>query len=130
MGAADDKAVVTKFFATRMSDFETARTLMHDDATWTVPGDLPLSGVFDGKEAIFSGLLSVHTDDFKEITSEVTRMVSENGTVVVEYHARGVTKKDRVYDTIYYYVVDVTGGKISAVRQSLDTQYAQRVLYS
>ena len=56
--------------------------------------------------------------------------VAENGTVVVEYHARGVTNKDREYDAIYYYVVDVVDGKIKAVRQSLDTQYAHRVLYS
>jgi hypothetical protein len=31
----------------------------------TVPGDLPLSGVFRGKQAIFDGFLSVHGDDFK-----------------------------------------------------------------
>jgi len=130
VGATEDKEVVTKFFVTRMSDFETARTLMHDDATWTVPGDLPLSGVYRGKESIFRDMLGVHTDDFKEITSEVTRLIAENGTVVVEYHARGITKKDREYDTIYYYVVDVVDGKISAVRQSLDTQYAHRVIYT
>ena len=130
MGNADDKDVVTQFFATRMSDHDTARTLMHDDATWTVPGDLPLSGVYRGKDSIFADFLGVHTDDFKEITSEVTRMVAEDGTVVVEYHARGITKKDREYDTVYYYVVDVVDGKIAAVRQALDTQYAQRVLYS
>jgi ketosteroid isomerase-like protein len=130
MGVADDKAVVTKFFATRMTDFDIAKTLMHDDATWTIPGELPLSGVFAGKQAIFDGFMSAHTDDFKEITSEVTRMIAENGTVVVEYHARGITKKDREYDTIYYYVVDVVDGKIAAVRQSLDTQYANRVIYT
>jgi ketosteroid isomerase-like protein len=130
MGAEDDKAVVTRFFATRMSDFDTARSLMHEDATWTIPGELPLSGVYEGRQAIFDDYLGAHTNDFKEITSEVTRMIAENGTVVVEYHARGVTNKDREYDAIYYYVVDVVDGKIKAVRQSLDTQYAHRVLYS
>jgi ketosteroid isomerase-like protein len=130
MGASEDKEVVSKFFASRMSDLDTARRLMHEDATWTVPGDLPLSGVFKGRAAIFDDFLSTHTNDFKEITSEVTRMVSENGTVVVEYHARGVTNRDREYDTVYYYIVDVADGRISAVRQSLDTQYTHRVLYS
>jgi ketosteroid isomerase-like protein len=130
VGAEDDKAVVTRFFATRMSDFDTARSLMHEDATWTIPGELPLSGVYEGRQAIFDDYLGAHTNDFKEITSEVTRMIAENGTVVVEYHARGVTNKDREYDAIYYYVVDVVDGKIKAVRQSLDTQYAHRVLYS
>jgi len=130
MGSEDDKAVVTQFFASRMSDFDTARSLMHEDATWTIPGELPLSGVYEGRQTIFDDYLGAHTNDFKEITSEVTRMIAENGTVVVEYHARGVTNKDREYDAIYYYVVDVVDGKIKAVRQSLDTQYAHRVLYS
>jgi hypothetical protein len=45
-----------------MSDFETARTLMHDHATCTLPGDLPLSGVREGKASIFhriAGFLNV-----------------------------------------------------------------------
>jgi ketosteroid isomerase-like protein len=130
MGTAEDKDVVSRFFASRMTDFDTARGLMHEDATWTVPGSLPLSGVFKGRDAIFEEFMATHTNDFKEITSEVTRMIAENGTVVVEYHARGVTNKDRRYDTVYYYIVDVVDGRISAVRQSLDTQYTQRVLYS
>jgi ketosteroid isomerase-like protein len=130
VGTAEDKDVVQRFFATRMTDPDTARALVRDDATWTVPGDLPLSGTYRGKESIFRDFLGVHTDDFKEITSEVTRVIAENGTVVVEYHARGITKKDREYDTVYYYVVDVVDGRIAAVRQALDTQYAQRVLYT
>ena len=112
-----------------MSDLDTAAGFMHEDAVWIVPGSLPLSGVFKGRQAIFDGLLRVHTNDFKEITSEVTRLIADDGVVVVEYHARGVTNKDREYDTVYYYVVDVVDGRIKQVRQSLDTQYSQRVLY-
>ena len=124
-----DKAVVERFFATRFHDQDTARTLVAEDAQWHIPGDLPLSGTFDGREAIFRDYLGAHTNDFKEITSTVNRVIAEDGCVVVEYHATGTTVKDRTYDTIYYYVVDVRDGKIQQVRQAMDTQYAQRIIY-
>jgi uncharacterized protein len=130
MSSAADKAVVERFFASRFHDQDTARSLMAPDATWTIPGSLPLSGVYEGREAIFRDYLGNHTNDFKEISSTVTRMIAEDGCVVVEYHARGVTVKDRPYDTTYYYVVDVRDGLIQAVRQSLDTQYAHDVIYT
>ncbi len=127
---AADKAVVERFFATRFHDQDTARTLVAEDARWIIPGRLPLSGTFEGREAIFRDYLGTHTDDFKEITSQVLRTIADDGCVVVEYHAAGTTVKDRPYDTIYYYVVDVRDGLIRQVRQSLDTQYAQDVIYT
>jgi uncharacterized protein len=124
-----DRAVVAEFFATRFTDKARARELVHPDAVWIIPGTLPLSGVFDGRDAIFDKYLGQHTDDFETVTSTVLRTIAEPGVVVVEYHATGRTRKGRDYDTIYYYVVDVVDGLITKVRQALDTQYAQRTIY-
>jgi ketosteroid isomerase-like protein len=129
VGTAEDKAVVMRFFETRFHDQDTARSLVAEDARWIIPGSLPLSGNYEGREAIFRDYLGQHTNDFKEITSKVLRTIAEDGCVVVEYHATGTTVKDRPYDAIYYYVVDVRDGLIQQVRQALDTQYAQRVIY-
>ena len=117
------------FFATRFTNKARARELVHPDAVWIIPGTLPLSGVFEGRDAIFDVYLGTHTDDFETVTSNVTRTIAEPGVVVVEYHATGRTKKGRDYDTVYYYVVDVSDGQIVKVRQSLDTQYAQATIY-
>ena len=129
MGVEEDRKVVDEFFATRFTNKDRARELVHPDAVWIIPGSLPLSGVFQGRESIFNDYLGTHTDDFETVTSKVTRTIAEPGVVVVEYHATGRTKKGRDYDTVYYYVVDVAGGQIVKVRQSLDTQYAQHTIY-
>jgi ketosteroid isomerase-like protein len=129
MGVEDDRKIVDEFFATRFGNKERAWELVHPDAIWIIPGTLPLSGVFEGRESIFADYLGTHTDDFETVTSEVLRTIAEPGVVVVEYHATGRTRKGRDYDTVYYYVVDVADGQITKVRQSLDTQYAQKTIY-
>lgn len=129
MGAEDDRAVVVEFFATRFGNKERAWELMHEDAVWIIPGFLPLSKIHQGRQMIFDDYLGTHTDDFETISSEVTRTIAEPGVVVVEYHAVGRTRKQRDYDTVYYYVVDVEDGRIKRVRQSFDTQYAQKTIY-
>ena len=130
MGAAENKAVVLRFFELRFADPKAAWELVAPDATWTIPGSLPLSGTFEGRQSIFDDYLGQHTNDFETITSEVTRAIAEDDLVVVEYHARGRTLTGRDYDTIYYYIVDVLDGRIQTVRQSLDTLYTKQTLYA
>lgn len=127
--ATANKQVVERFMATRFGDQDQARSLMAEKATWFIPGDLPLSGWFRGRDHIFDAYLGTHTDDFETVTSEIGRVIAEGDDVVVEYHAKGITKKGRDYDTSYYYVFEVRDGLIQSVKQSLDTQYAQRVIY-
>jgi ketosteroid isomerase-like protein len=129
VGVAENKALVLRFFELRNRDPAAARPLVAEDATWTIPGSLPMSGIYRGREAIFRDYLGRHSDDFETITSEITRTIAEGDTVVVEYHARGRTRRGRDYDTTYYYVVDLRDGRIQSVRQSLDTLYTRQTLY-
>lgn len=129
MGVEEDREVALRFFASRFHDKKAAWELVDEDATWIIPGSLPMSGEYRGRQAIFDDYLGKHTDEFETITSSVLRTIAEPGVVVVEYHAFGRTKSGRDYDTIYYYVVDLDGGKIVKVRQSLDTLYAKTVVY-
>jgi len=129
MTVEDDRKVVLDFFASRFSDKDKAWSLVDEKATWFIPGSLPLSGEYRGREAIFDEYLGKHTNDFETVTSTVTRTIAEPGVVVVEYHAMGRTRKGRDYDTTYYYIVDVADGKIVSVRQSLDTLYSKTVIY-
>jgi len=124
-----DRRVVQKFFDLRFKDPDGARQLVAEDAVWVIPGQLPMSATYTGRDEIFDKYLGHHTDDFEYVTSNVTRTISENGVVVVEYHATGRTRKGRDYDTMYYYVVDVEDGLIRRVRQSLDTLYSMTKIY-
>ena len=76
MGVEDDRAIVAEFFATRFGDKARAKELVHPDAIWIIPGTLPLSGVFNGRESIFNDYLGTHADDFETVTSEVTRTIA------------------------------------------------------
>ena len=128
--AADrDRDVVQKFFDLRFRDPDGARQLVAEEAVWVIPGQLPMSATYNGRDEIFDKYLGHHTDDFEYVTSNVTRTISENGVVVVEYHATGRTRKGRDYDTMYYYVIDVEDGLIRRVRQSLDTLYSKTTIY-
>jgi ketosteroid isomerase-like protein len=127
--AATNKAIVEQFMATRFGQQNVARELMAPDATWYIPGFLPLSGLYRDRDEIFGVYLATHTDDFETVTSEVQMVIADGDHVVVEYHATGRTKKGRDYDTTYYYVFEVRDGLIRHVKQSLDTQYAQRTIY-
>ena len=128
--AADrDRDVVLKFFDLRFRDPDGARQVVAPEAVWVIPGSLPMSATYNGRDEIFDKYLGHHTDDFEYVTSQVTRTISENGVVVVEYHATGRTRKGRDYDTMYYYVVDVEDGLIRRVRQSLDTLYSKETIY-
>jgi ketosteroid isomerase-like protein len=129
VGAGDNKAVVRQFMEARFSDREAARRLMAKDATWFIPGDLPLSGLYRNRDEIFDMYLATHTNDFETITSTVDDIIAEGDRVVVEYSASGRTIKGRDYATTYYYVFTLRDGVIWKVAQALDTQYAQRVIY-
>jgi ketosteroid isomerase-like protein len=124
-----DREVVLRFFDLRFQDPDGARQVVAEDAVWVIPGALPMSATYTGRDEIFDKYLGHHTDDFEYVTSKVTRTISENGVVVVEYHASGRTRKGRDYDTMYYYVVDVEDGLIRRVRQSLDTLYSKTTIY-
>ncbi len=112
MGVSDNKAVVQQFMETRFSDREAARRLMAEDATWFIPGDLPLSGFYRSRDEIFEKYLATHTNDFETITSRVEDMIAEGDRVVVEYSASGRTVKGRDYATTYYYVFTLRDGVI------------------
>jgi ketosteroid isomerase-like protein len=127
--AERDREVVLRFFDLRFRDPDGARQVVAQDAVWVIPGALPMSATYTGRDEIFDKYLGHHTDDFEYVTSKVTRTISENGVVVVEYHATGRTRKGRDYDTMYYYVVDVEDGLIRRVRQSLDTLYSKTTIY-
>ena len=87
MGTTDDTAVVTRFFETRFHDQETARSLVAEDARWIIPGSLPLSGTYEGRDAIHAFMSSVVVrgrTDPDESTSESVVL-----TPTQEWIARG-----------------------------------------
>jgi uncharacterized protein (TIGR02246 family) len=101
------------------------------DATWTLPGTLPLSGVRRGRQAIVDFLATAvalfvpgtQTFTFGDITAEASR-------AVLEWQVRGVAAATgKAYDNQYCGVFVVREGRISEVREYLDSQHAADTLF-
>ncbi|HWM44217.1 MAG TPA: nuclear transport factor 2 family protein [Burkholderiales bacterium] len=59
----------------------------------------------------------------------VKGMIAEGDKLALEAESYGELKNGRVYNQHYSFVIEFRGGKISAVREYLDTQHAHAVWY-
>jgi ketosteroid isomerase-like protein len=123
----DHKAAVSAFFAAlgegRWSDPEGILKYMTDDAHWWVAGTTPLSG-------------TRHKAELREML-KATSAISEEGLkitpkswiidgdkVAVEAESYMRLRNGRVYNNHYHFAIEMRDGKISAIREYMDTQHA------
>jgi uncharacterized protein len=121
---ATAKSVATRLFD-RFSagDVPGVLALMHDDATWWLPGkagQLPVTGtrskaqitkMFESMTAALEGPLKM----------TVKTAIAEGDEVALEVESLGHLKNGRVYNQHYHFRMQVRDGKIAAVREYLDT---------
>lgn len=133
MGATENKQVVFGFVeALSRGNIDAINAALADDATWWLPGSLPVSGTHRGKKGIFDGFLAKAAPLFQpgSLSIQVQNTIAEGDSVAVEWIARGKTAKGKTYENYYNVVFEVKGGKIQAVREYVDTLYAKEVLFS
>jgi len=120
--------------AVAAGDLDTIVDSFADDATWTYPGNLPLSGTWRGRDAIINDFLGGATAGLfrpgnpPEIT--LTNILAEDDQVVAEWTARGVTAHGHTYDNRCLGVFRVRADKITSVREYADTDHAARTLFA
>jgi uncharacterized protein len=111
------------------SDIDGVLALMTDDATWRIPGKkelTPTAGVYT-KERIgrlFRRMLD-NLDGGLHMT--VLSAIAEADRVALEVVSSGDLKNGRLYRQEYHFLMEFRDGKISAVREYLDTQHAHEV---
>jgi ketosteroid isomerase-like protein len=133
MGTADNKQIVLGFVeALSRGNLDAINAALADDATWWLPGSLPVSGLHRGKKGIFEGFLGKAAPLFepRTLSIAVQNTIAEGDCVAVEWIARGKTAKGKPYENYYNVVFEVKNGKIQAVREYVDTLYAKEVLFS
>jgi ketosteroid isomerase-like protein len=133
MGAAENKQVVLGFVeALSRGNIDAINATLADDATWWLPGSLPVSGTHRGKKGIFDGFLAKAAPLFepRSLSISVQNTIAEGDNVAVEWIARGKTAKGKAYENYYNVVFEVKNSKIEAVREYVDTLYAKEVLFS
>ena len=133
MGTAENKKVVLGFVeALSGGNVEAAKAALADDATWWIPGSLPVSGTHRGKKAIFEDFFGKAQTLFQpnSVSIQVRNAIAEGDYVAVEWVARGKSAKGKSYENYYHLMFEVKNGKIQAIREYVDTLYAKEVLFS
>jgi uncharacterized protein len=127
MSAERNKEIAAELFArfTR-SDIPGVLSLMTDDVVWRIPGKPELSPAAGdyGKERLgrlFNRMLS-QLETGLQMT--VLGSVAEGDSVAVEVESSGDLKNGRRYRQQYHFLIAFRDGRISAVREYLDTQHA------
>jgi uncharacterized protein len=113
-------------------DIEGIRACFAEDATWTIFGDLPIAGPWQGRDAIVDDfLVSVGGELFEPGSQsfEFPTLIGEEETVALEWRVQARTAAGAPYDNRYCGIFTVRDGLIAEVREYLDSGYAARTLF-
>lgn len=131
--STDARTVVVNYVnAVAEGDLETVVASFAEDATWTYPGDLPLSRVWEGREAIVNDFLGGAGALFAPgCTPEVALVnaFASGEQVLAEWTSKGITVNGHQYDNRCAGIFTVRDGRITSVREYADTQHVERTLF-
>lgn len=130
MSAEQNKAVAFTFFE-RFSagDIAGALNTMTEDATWWIPGRKdrsPAAGLYSKEKIgrLFGRMVGALKDGLR---MTVISCIADSDRVAVEVESAGDLKNGRLYRQQYHMLLAFRNGKVSSVREYLDTQHANDV---
>ncbi len=105
-----------------------AVALMADDATYWMPGEWENGGTW-GKHDV-AGMVTAGTDVFvTPLELAIHGITASDDRVAVEMSSRSTFKDGRAYSNTYHSLFIVRDGRISAVKEYMDTLYAYRAYF-
>ncbi|WP_285567889.1 MULTISPECIES: nuclear transport factor 2 family protein [unclassified Streptomyces] len=127
------KAVVQAYMDTLMTgDVDALRDFFTPDTTWTLAGDLPLSGTWTGPDEILGEFVPRMVARLRPETIEFTfdGLIAEGDQVLAEWNTRALAKTGGRYDQHCLAVFTVRDGRIATVREYFDTLHAKTVVFA
>ena len=112
---------------------DAVRATFAPDATWILRGGLPASGTWTSPDGIMDGLFPQifgRLDPDVPVVQDVHRIIADGEYAVAEWTTHARTRDGRRYDSDYAGIFRVVNGQLAAVTEYLDTDYANRVLFS
>ncbi|AEG50917.1 hypothetical protein Sphch_3319 [Sphingobium chlorophenolicum L-1] len=100
--------------------------LLHEDIIWEVKfvGKwLPSEGVSRGKQAVAKNCIEMFglMYDTDRLSVEITNMISDGRSVVIEFFIDGYTASGAAYEKVEYVsIVELEGSKVKHVREYMD----------
>jgi uncharacterized protein len=130
MSIERNKQLAAEFFARLTAkDAVGAIALMTDDATWWIAGKpevFPFAGVHD-KERLGRLFASMGKQLKAGLTMTVKSAIGEGDKVAMEVESFGELRNGRTYQQQYHFLIACRDGKISSVKEYLDTQHAHAI---
>jgi ketosteroid isomerase-like protein len=126
MSIEQNKKLAREFFDRfSANDVAGALDIMTDDATWWIAGkpeQLPAAGSHSKQQIarLFYNMVGQLPNGL-EMT--VKTLIAEDDKVALEVESYGELRNGRVYSQEYHFLVTVRDGKISTVKEYLDTQH-------
>lgn len=134
MNTTDPKTVVVRYVgAVRDGHTETIVASFADDATWLYPGSLPISGLWEGREAIindFLGGMGRYLDGSAPVVIGLVNAFADGDQVLAEWTSKATAANGATYDNRCAAVFTVRDGKITSVREYADTHHVATVLFA
>ena len=127
------KDVVRNYVAAlRAQDGRPLAHFFAEDATWTLIGDLPMSGTWHGHKGIFEDFLGLAFSRLATETLElaVLDLFGEGGKVCLEWTSQAAVHGGGSYDQHCLAIFTVHDGLITAVREYFDTEHARQALFT
>ena len=126
-----NKAVVHEYLRAMSSGDPRLPELLTEDVTWWVPPSSPLGGLREGKAKVLELMASgVGLYDMTvPFEIEVEAVVGDGDWVAVQMVMSARTAKGQPYRNHYHFAFRLRDGKICAVKEYVDTLYAQRMLF-
>jgi len=127
-----NKQIAREFFSRfSANDIAGALDTMAEDASWWIagkPGSTPVAGIQSKTQIarIFYRMVEQATDGLR---MTVKGMTAEADRVALEIESYGKLENGRIYNQEYHTLMVIRDGKISAVREYLDTQHVFEVWF-
>lgn len=132
MTSIEPRDLVRRYFdALATGDRKTIWDCWAEDGSCWYGGDLPISGLWSGRERVINGFLATafaHLDPDREIGVSVTNIFGEGDQVLVEWRSWATGRTGTPYDQKNAAVIIVRDGKIISMREYADTQHWERAL--
>lgn len=126
-----NKQIVQNYLRAMRSGDPVLPELLTDDVTWWVPPSSPLGGLREGKARVLELMASgIGLYDMSvPFAIEVEAMIAEGDAVAVQLTLCARTAKGAPYRNHYHFAFRLRDGRICAVKEYVDTLYAQRLLF-
>ncbi|MEY9889840.1 uncharacterized protein (TIGR02246 family) [Catenulispora sp. MAP12-49] len=131
--ATDPKTVVVRYVeAVRDGDAQAIFDSFAEDATWLYPGSLPISGLWEGREAIindFLGGMGAYLDTSAPVVIALVNAFADGEQVMAEWTSKATAANGATYDNRCAAVFTVRDGRITSVKEYADTHHVAAVLF-